>query len=316
MVVALIIPAMLAAAPALRWQSTELPVARTEVQVAQLGTRLYVIGGYSATSDCEARVDVFDAAKNAWSSAPPLPHGGNHFAVAAGDGKVYVFGGGCGTADSYDTAYSLDVHAKSWTVLKPPPLRCGAGSATFFAGKVHVVSGSCKVGPGIYQDVTTHWVYDPSSNTYATAAPLPEGRNHYCLITASGHIYAIGGRHEVKTNERANVDIYDPAADRWTAGAPMPAKRSGAACVAYKGKIFVIGGDAGTETTPAPAHDDIFVYDLAANKWSRDGVLPYGLHGTDAAILLGRLYLPGGSVIGGHKRPAHTMLVSTPLSGF
>lgn len=310
----LLIPASLALSSSLHWSNApRLPSPRTEVQIAQIGSRLYVLGGYSSRTDFESRVDVFSAATGSWFAAPPLPRGGNHLAVAAGNGHIYVFGGCCDGRDAYDGGYSLEAGAGSWRTLRRLPAPCGAASAAVLNGRVHIVSGSCKVAPATYRDVTTHLVYDPSTDTYAKAAPLPEARNHFCLVAALNHLFAIGGRHETKSNERSRVDIYDPTTDRWRPGTPMSAKRSGASCAAYHGKIFVIGGDAGTEQKPAPAHDDVFMYTIARNAWARVGTLPHGLHGTDAAILGGRIYLPGGSLIGGHKRPLDSMLVSELL---
>ena len=311
---ALLLPAMLAVSspsPTLHWsQGPRLPFPRTEVQVAQSGSRLYVLGGYSAQTDFESRVDIFDATSGLWSAGPPLPVGRNHTAVAAGNGYIYVFGGCC-SRRTY-SADVLDIAANAWRALPPMPAHCGAGAAAVLDGKVHIASGNCDVAPDTYRDVTTHLVYDPMTERYSTAAPLPEARNHLCLIAAAGRLFAIGGRHETKAHERARVDIYDPRSDRWTPGAPLPAKRSGAACALSGGYIFVIGGDAGTEQIPAPAHDTVFVYSIARNRWSNGGTLPHGLHGTDAAVLGGTIYLPGGSAIGGHKRPLDEMLEITP----
>ena len=58
--------------------------------------------------------------------------------------------------------------------------------------------------------------YDPSTQTWATRAPMPTPRSHFAAAAAGGYLYAIGGIG-VGTVER-----YDPVADSWTAVAPSP----------------------------------------------------------------------------------------------
>lgn len=279
--------------------------ARTEVQVAILGERLYVIGGYPKVYD--SRVDVYDAGTKVWTAAAPLPRGGNHLAVASGGGRIFVFGGCCTTDSEYATAYRYDGASNRWTSLRSLPAPCAAGAAAYLNGKVHIVGGSCKTGR-TYHDVRRHLVYDPGSNTYANAAPIPWAREHFALLSIDGKLYAVGGRQETKTNETASMYAYNPKSDAWTILAPMPQKRSGFAATSIDGKIVVVGGDNGSEKHQLPAHAEVFIYDLASNTWSSAARLPYGVHGTDAAVLNGRVYLPGGSKIGGHDWPLKTML--------
>jgi len=58
-----------------------MPTPRSEVAVAPLDGKIYVIGGFEADGSPSARVEVYDPATNKWSeAAPPAgaapPHGG------------------------------------------------------------------------------------------------------------------------------------------------------------------------------------------------------------------------------------------------
>lgn len=294
------------AALAIAWSlGPSLPLERTEVQVAALGSRLFVVGGFPQAAD--ARVDVFDVATGKWSAAAPLPAGGNHLAVAGGDGRVWVFGG-LRKDKASDDAFEYDAASDRWSRLPALPLPCVAGAAVYFERKVHIVGGWC----GGEHDADAHWVFDPQARTYSKKAAIPHAREHFLLIPANGRLFAIGGRFDTKTVELDDVEIYDPARDAWTRGAPLPEKRSGYAAALLGGEIFVLGGDNGSEKRQLPSHDDVFAYDVAANSWSRRGRLPYGVHGTGAAAFDGRLYVPAGSKLGGHELPLRTMIVSGP----
>ena len=65
-----------------------MPAARQEVASAELGGRIFVIGGYDSRGDSTDSVFVYDPAANAWSRAAPLPFSNNHAAAAVAGGVV------------------------------------------------------------------------------------------------------------------------------------------------------------------------------------------------------------------------------------
>src|SRR5262245_65966581 len=84
-----------AAPPAGAGWSSRAPMneARQEVGVAELGGRLYVVGGFRADGSHTATVEVYDPATNLWSFAAPMPIALDHCAAVAAGGRIYVFGG-------------------------------------------------------------------------------------------------------------------------------------------------------------------------------------------------------------------------------
>jgi N-acetylneuraminic acid mutarotase len=77
---------------------------------------------------------------------------------------------------------------------------------------------------------------------------------------------------------------------RWVTLAPMPEARNESAIVAVGERIYVIGGN-GSSGEPTT---DVFVYDVAANRWSRGTSSPVALHHAGMAVLDGKVYLVGG----------------------
>src|SRR5258708_22640200 len=111
-------------------------------------------------------------------------------------------------------------------------------------GKVHAIGGRTPDG----KTLATHEVYDPATDTWSDAAPLPQARDHMTVIAADGKLHAIGGRITSPAEPVALHDVYDPATNTWSAGEPLPTARSGVARTVYKGLIMVLGGE-------LPPHD-------------------------------------------------------------
>jgi DNA-binding CsgD family transcriptional regulator/N-acetylneuraminic acid mutarotase len=76
---------------------------------------------------------------------------------------------------------------------------------------------------------------------------------------------------------------------RWDSKAQMPTARARLAVVAYEGRIYAIGGDTADGVTGA-----VEVYDPATDAWTRQASKHYPVRNTGAAVLGGRIYVPGG----------------------
>lgn len=141
--------------------------------------------------------------------------------------------------------------------------------ATAWAGRMHVVGG---YGEGRFNQAY-HTVYDPASDRWYDAAPLPRGANHVAVIAEAGKVYALGGF--IQQNRLCDdlAFAYDVAADRWDPIARLPRPRAAAAAVAMGGKLHLIGGatDPADERASVAWHE---VYDPATDRWERRRPLP------------------------------------------
>jgi N-acetylneuraminic acid mutarotase len=173
-----------------RWGSrASLPIARGEVAVAEVGGRIYVLGGYANGFADQPLNEEYDPATNSWSERAPMPRGLNHVAAVGWKGKIYCFGGF--TSQGREAAVDVNVYDPShndWKALAPLPSAVGAAATAVLDGKIHLVGGFGK------ESVATHRVYDPETNIWSNAAPLPGGLDHLGLAAIGGKLYAVGGQ--------------------------------------------------------------------------------------------------------------------------
>jgi hypothetical protein len=134
-----------------------------------------------------------------------------------------------------------------------------------------------------------HEVYDPASDKWSHAAPLPVARDHLAAIALDGKIHVIGGRKDNNTTDNtAFHDVYDPRTNSWVRAAPMPTARSATAVVWYRGMILVDGGECD--------HAHTFVqneaYDPKADRWVELQAI-VGRHGFGAGTIGNLVYFVG-----------------------
>ncbi len=139
-------------------------------------------------------------------------------------------------------------------------------------------------------------VYDPSTNSWTTAAPMPTARVDLAAVSVNGKIYALFGSDS--TGLQSTVEVYDPSANSWsTALTPFGnlAGFNGFAAASVNGQIYVLGGfisGSGSGATNAT----VLVYDPVANTWSFPAPpMPTPRFGLAAVSLNGKIYAIGGS---------------------
>jgi len=282
-----------------RWLArARLPVPRTEISVAELAGKLYVLGGYVHGSVTANLVHEYDPVADSWRERRPLPLGLNHVGAVAHDGKLFAFGGFIRqNRDPVANAFVYDPASDEWREIARLPSPRGAVAAVSLAGQIHLVGGAVGVDWKERRSVAIHEVYDPGTDTYASRAPLPERRDHMGLVVDGGQIHAIGGRLETFDHNSSAHHVYDPKADTWTALPPLPTPRSGFAAGIVDGLIVIAGG----EGTPGIFPDNE-AYDPRAGRWLRLAPMPTPRHGTGAAVIGGVMYVPGGGLVKGGSR--------------
>src|SRR4029079_17400011 len=65
----------------------------SELPVAELNGKLYLLGGYPSTRLTVRTVQVYDIATDHWELGPQLPQLNNHGMAASVNGKIYLIGG-------------------------------------------------------------------------------------------------------------------------------------------------------------------------------------------------------------------------------
>lgn len=107
----LLVSILTAPEPGAWGRRAELPEANSEMSVAELDGRIYVLGGYPSNRISVRTVQLYDPVANAWRLSTPLPVALNHTMAASANHRIYVIGGqpGAGGAGPFvDTVYEFD----------------------------------------------------------------------------------------------------------------------------------------------------------------------------------------------------------------
>jgi N-acetylneuraminic acid mutarotase len=223
-----------------RWRrETTLPggIVNAPAAVA-LGRKLYVVGGFSASSNLPvARVRVYDLVARRWSTAArlPAPRGG-HAAVGLG-GKIHVIGGG--NSSSTIAAHSVyDPATNSWSAAAPLPRAEGSPAAVVLGGKLYAIGG--RSGLDDYGDV---YVYDAQADRWSRGPSIPP-RGTAGAAVFNGAIYVFGGESQARARTLGEVFRLAPGETSWTQVATMPQARNYARAVVFRKALFVVGGSA------------------------------------------------------------------------
>lgn len=266
-----------------------LPTPRSEVAAAELGGRLYVIGGLDGLGRASAAVEVYDPASGSWSQGPRLPDGRHHAAAAALGGRLYVVGGFSGlTFRPHAEVYSLATTSSAWVSRAPLPAARGALTAVAIDGKLYAYGGV--EARGVTGALT---VYDPRTDRWLTATSSPTIREHHAAAALGGKLYVAGGRQVGISHNFSSLEIYDPTRGTWSSGPPMLTARGGVAGAAFDGLFAVAGGE-----QPSGTFAQVEAFDPAAGRWQALPSLPTPRHGLGVVSVGDSLY-----ALAGGKRP-------------
>lgn len=271
-----------------RWSSrANLIEANSEMGVAELNGKIYVMGGYPASRVTVNTVQVYDSASNSWHLTTPLLLGVNHPMPAVANGKIYVIGGQSDAGSAYvNTVQEFDPATTNWIYRAPMPTARSAGAAAVVGDLIYVAGGRSAATARDFA------VYNATSNTWQTLPDLPTGRNHLAACAIDGKIYVAGGRLGGGfTSPMTNIlEVFDPALNQWSTRAPMPTTRGGINGIAASSNFFVFGGEG-----PNGVFDEMEMYVPVQDRWYDLEPLPIAVHGvTGSAFINGWIHLPGG----------------------
>jgi Kelch motif/Glucose / Sorbosone dehydrogenase len=132
-------------------------------------------------------------------------------------------------------------------------------------------------------------VYDPNTDSWTKAAPLPRNLDHIQGVELGGRIYYVGGLAAWPEPAVGSTYEYDPRLDRFTSRTPMPRPRGAGGVAAHQGRIYYAGGL--SEGRAVPWFD---VYDPKSDSWSQLADMPRTRDHFHAVVAGGKLYAIGG----------------------
>jgi N-acetylneuraminic acid mutarotase len=325
-----VVTGVLVAGPAFaqgKWSSLKaIPQGEEEVYGTAAGEKLYVLGGLGVFPGWEPkRMNwSYDPATDEWAKLPDVPEGMHHPGLAAVGDKLYWIGGftiarpaggGLPAWVPSNSVWIYDIKAKSWSKGPNLPTPRGALTATVVGTKIYAIGGAKNPGystpelrPTVpVENVATNEVFDITTGSWSSAAPMLTARNHHGAALIDGKIYVVGGRigstfiiglsNNVSTNE-----VYDVAKNTWSSVLGMPTARSGVGTAVLNGQMHVLGGEAylnelvGTYRT----HE---AFDPKTNSWQRLPPMPTPRHGLAVGEIGGKIYAVSGSNVAGGGGP-------------
>lgn len=264
-----------------------------ETAVVALRGEVYVVGGYG-TNSFGTRVEAYDPSTDRWRSVADFPVRLHHANAVVVDDKLYVVGFlVAGFADD-GRVFVYDPDTNVWTeqtAMEPQRAR-GASVVGAHDGKIYV-AGGLKNGVA----TADFDVYDPATQTWRPLTPMPRAMDHGAGGVFEGRLYVAGGRAGGIASHVANLDVYDVASSTWSSGPAMPTGRGGTAGVFHDGRLFVFGGEGNADNPPTFLFESVEAFDVARGAWDVLTPMNPAIHGTGAASIGDRIYVPGGATV-------------------
>ncbi len=298
--------------PAPEWGNrAPLVEPNSEMAVALLDGRIYVVGGYPSTRISVDTVQVYDIKSDRWRLTTPYPTTINHASAVGLDGVLYVIGGqtnagGRNRKSRYTSAvYGFDPKTEKWTARAPMPTARSAMAHAVIGGRIFVAGGRPPRGHDFA-------VYDPKADKWTSLPDLPTARNHMAAAAIGGRLYVAGGRFGggFRSEITAALEMYHPKTRRWTARRPMSEARSGLNGMAVNGCFHTFGGEH-PKAGPSGVFPHHEVYNPKTDRWTRLADIPIPVHGVTGLVYVnGWIHLPGGGTrMGGGSGGTHHQVV-------
>ncbi len=268
---------------------------RQEVGVAVIGDEMYVVGGANEALQFQASVEVYHPQSDTWRSAQPLPLRMHHANVAAWNDKLYVLGFLTDRSFTpHGRSFVYDPQTDTWDEISPLPngTERGASAVGVIEDKIYVAGG---LRGNAVRDFSR---YDPQTDTWEILPSMPDGLDHLGAGVIRGVLYTVGGRRRSIGAHQAVTYAFDPTTSTWQQRASMPTSRAGLAAAVLRDKLYVFGGE-GNPAHRSQVFRDTEVYDPATDAWEVLRPMLTRRHGTGAATLGDKIYIPGGAALVG-----------------
>ncbi|HUF01255.1 MAG TPA: kelch repeat-containing protein [Gaiellaceae bacterium] len=272
-----------ARAASAQWEvRAPMPLPRTEVVAATVGSEIVVLGGLTVDRKASTRVDAYSPARDRWRRLPDLPVGVHHAMAAADGGRLYVLGGYTAAGLPLRAAFALE--RGRWRTLPRMPFpRAAAGAAV--AGRRIVVAGGVTAGGRLARNALA---FDLRTRRWSTiAGPTP--REHLGVTSFAGTVFAVAGRTAGLDTNLLHFESWRPGQRRWQRLQPIPDPRGGTGAAALRGLVVSAGGEEAQGTIA-----EVLAYRIAERRWIRLENLPTPRHGVGMAALGDRVHVVGG----------------------
>ncbi len=120
-----------------------MPYERSEIAIAALNGKIYVISGSSRGVEANAFNQEYDPASGTWRELALMPSVASHAGAAVLNGKIYVVGGFVANVHvgAVNRVFEYDPATDRWRALAPLAAPRGAAGVVALNGKIHAIGG-------------------------------------------------------------------------------------------------------------------------------------------------------------------------------
>lgn len=234
--------------------------------------------------------EYMDEKGNRWAPRNNMVAAIGAGSVAVLNGELYLVGGnGPGSLNTVATVQKY-TPGDYWLTASPISVARGymaTASAATVNNQVYAIGGRLTSSTS---PVATHEMYNPTTGTWTTLAPLPSAVWGAAAAAVLGKIYVIGGfTGDTATTATNKVYEYDPASNTWTAKANAPTPIGYASAARVQNAIYVAVGTDGTSFDGRK----VYRFDPTANSWSIMANSP-GVHSQSVASGNGQYFITVG----------------------
>jgi N-acetylneuraminic acid mutarotase len=277
-----------------------MSTARFGFGVAEVNGKIYAIGGHGDSAGNST--EEYDSSIDMWTTKASMPTARHDFAIASYRGKIYVMGGVLSTDSFWEFTSNVEVYdpaSDSWTTKTSMTTPRAYMSANVVNEKIYIIAGVTKQASGESAKLdNSTLVYDPASDSWSSATPIPNPVQDYASAVVDGKIYMFSGSSIISRYNSTNLtQIYNPQTDSWTQGDPIPSGVSNAAAAqattgfATPKAIYVFGGFGGYLS---PRYL-VQIYFPQNDTWSSGRPLQTARFGMGVVNINDAFYVIGGS---------------------
>jgi non-specific serine/threonine protein kinase len=260
-----------------------MPLPRTEVAAATVGSEIMVLGGFTIDRGASTRVDAYSPARNRWRRLPDLPIGVHHAMAVGAGGRLHVLGGYTVAGVPLRAAFVLE--RGRWRALPRMPFARAAAGAGVANGRIVVAGG---VTTGAARLARNALSFDLRTRRWSIV-PGPTPREHLGVASLGGVVYAVAGRTAGLDTNLIHFESYRPGEKSWRRLSPVPDPRGGTGAAGLAGHIVSIGGE-----EPDGTIEEVLAYRVRDSRWIQLDDLRTPRHGVGVAAFGGRVYVIGG----------------------
>lgn len=221
-----------------------------------------------------------DFNNSAWQKLSNMPITTADETVAQVNGIFYILGGyNNGASNPLNSNYAFNPATNTYSQkANMPTLRWGPISATV-NNKIYVLGGQNNSGGS-----SANEMYDPTTNTWTTKAPLPYGMGNQGITgcTDGTNIYL---------SYNGKLYTYNPVTNTYAQKSSLPhAVLSWATCSYANGKIYIVNG------YENGAKNYTQIYNIATNSWAQGAPSPFATYGSlrESPVVGNSLYIIQG----------------------